>query len=127
MPTTPAVRRAVLAARVGLVLQVLPYPLVVVPSAGPWLARIALVGSVLALLVCLVLALSLVRVPALRTPATLCATGSALVLGADAYLWSMGDESTAIPLGGFAALLVGLVLLLVGSATLPRQGTPLRG
>lgn len=72
-----------------------------------------------AAVVCMVGSVWLVlRDPQARWQAWLLMVGTVCVLGGGAYLWSVRNEPAAIPIGGFLAILLGLLLLTAGALAL---------
>jgi hypothetical protein len=112
---------ATLIARVsaGLVVVLAPLMLVASGFVSRALGRGLLVIAAAAALSCLVAAGVLAwRGAEARSGAALLVAGAACVLGGGAYMWSLRHVPSAIPIGGFLAILLGLVLLAVGAVAL---------
>jgi hypothetical protein len=103
----------------GLIL--LPFVILIAfQNPGRDFARATILAAALALAVAAVAGLGLAVTARPRTNAWLCVTGAVGALAAMGYLRWVSDEPTAIPIGGFAGLLVSLCLLIAASSTLPR-------
>ena len=100
----------------ALVVALVPTALLTNGFVGQALGRGVLLLAAAAAAVCLVASAWLARRdPRVRWQARLLVVGTVCVLGGGAYLWSVRNVPAAIPIGGFLAILLGLVLLATGA------------
>lgn len=95
-----------------LVVALVPAALVVSGVAGRAVGRGVLLAAAATAVLCLTASVGLLRRDA---HAWLLVLGAVSVLGGGGYLWTVRNVPAAIPVGGFLAMLLGLVLLAVGA------------
>ncbi len=94
-----------------LVVALGPAALIVSGVISKGAGRTLLVLGAAAALICLSASVLVVR---RNSQAWVLILGSVCVLGGGIYLWSVRNVPAAIPIGGFLAIVLGLVLLVLG-------------